>query len=96
MSTDETIHIRFTDAPESYDYGNTSTVCQVGIMPRGINKGNPLRKVAIRSAHSLSYQEPRYQSGLCLCLTLGELVMIQDFLGEIDMEKAMEKNDGLR
>lgn len=90
MSNDTSIHIRFTDAPESYDYGNTSTVCQVGTMSSGINKGQPLRKVAIRSAHSLAFQEPRYRSGLNLCCTLEELEGLHDLVGEIDMEKARE------
>lgn len=88
MSNDHTLHIRFTDAPESYDYGNTTTVCQVGTMAYGINKGNPLRKVTIRSDYSLSYQEGRYRSGLNLCVTLQELERMQDLVDEIDLEEA--------
>lgn len=90
MSSDSTVHIRFTSAPESYDYCNTQTVCVVGKMKSGINKGGDLRKVAIRSGVSLAYQVPRYQSGLHLVTDLEGLEKIHDLVGEIDMNKARE------
>lgn len=77
--------IRFTSAPESYDYGNTETICVVGKMRNG---RDDLRKIRIFTENSLRFQEPRYYSGLHLCVDLAKLEEIHDMIGEIDMEKA--------
>jgi hypothetical protein len=87
MTKDE-IHIRFTDAPESYDYSNTTTVATVGKMTSGINKGKDLRKVAIRSEYSLRFQEGRYCSGMNLCVDLKKLEEIHDLIGIVDLTAA--------
>lgn len=83
-SNKEQIFIRFTSAPESYDYGNTETVATVGKM----KNGDQLRKVRIWSENSLYYQEPRYRSGLYLSVSLDKLEEIHDLVGEVDMVEA--------
>jgi len=90
MNNEDKVFIRFTDAPESYDYGNTSTVCHVGTMTSGINKGQPLRMVRIQTEHSLRFQELRYRSGFNLFCTLEELEEMHDLIGEIDMKIARD------
>lgn len=89
--TDNNIHIRFTDAPESYDYSNTSTVAVVGTVRSGMNKGGPLRKVAIRTDYSLAYQTGRYQSGCNMCLTLEQLEDCHDVIGNVDLALARKE-----
>ncbi len=72
----EEIFVRYTSAPEAYDYWNTSTVRVVG----STKKGEDIRKVEIRSRHSLCSQEPRYTSGLHFCLDEEDFNEIRDLL----------------
>lgn len=85
---EEKVFIRFTDAPECYDYSNTETVEQIGTMTRGIGRGNPIRKIKITSENSLRFQEPRYHSGLHMCMTLEELEESHDLFGKVNLEAA--------
>ena len=80
MADNETTHIRFTDAPEAYDYGNTSTLSIVGVTKRG----REIRKVQIVSDHSLRFQEPRYGSGLHFCITREDMAKNHDLYGDVD------------
>ena len=88
MANDDKVFIRFTSAPECYDYSNTETVCVVGHTTSGIGKGSPIRKVRITSEVSLRFQEPRYASGLHLCMTLEQLEDTHDLIGEVDLDLA--------
>lgn len=88
MTNEDKVFIRFTSAPECYDYSNTETVCVVGTMKSGINKGGPLRKVRILGEYSLRFQEPRYSSGLHLCMTLEQLEESHDLFADVDMDLA--------
>ena len=80
--SDTTVHIRFTDAPEAYDYGKTTTLEVVGVTKRG----REVRKVQIVSDHSLRFQELRYFSGLHFCITREDMAENHDLYGEIDPE----------
>lgn len=79
---DTTVHIRFTDAPEAYDYGNTSTLSVVGVTKRG----REIRKIQIVSDHSLRFQEPRYYSGLHFCITHEDMAENHDLYGDVDAD----------
>jgi len=73
-------YIRYTDAPDRYDYAHTKTLEVIGTS-RGIGSG-PVRKIQIgpeqgasqeRNDFLINYQCGRYRSGLYFALTQEQL-----------------------
>ena len=63
----DTVHIRYTDAPEAYDYWYVRTLEMRTLKPRApfVPKGKTWRKIEVQDLNRFNgYQVPRYDSGL--------------------------------
>ena len=82
-----------TDAPEGYDYPTTRTLKVLGTARCGVNRGNPVRLVEAPD-RVVSYQQGRYASGLCLCVSPEKWLsegMAQTFLQEEEEQNGDEE-----
>ena len=63
----DTVHIRYTDAPEAYDYWYVRTLEMRTLKPRApfVPKGKTWRKIEVQDLNRFNnFQVPRYDSGL--------------------------------
>jgi len=63
----DTAHIRYTDAPEAYDYWYVRTLEMRTLRSPILSKGRTWRKIEVHDLNRFNnFQVPRYNSGLRL------------------------------